>query len=82
VLFAHELPRLREREMMTRYLDDIGEVRESVVGAGRGVDGAATRSLLYLYDLSDSTRRALTDTASAPAQSALEPRLRCVADIS
>jgi hypothetical protein len=80
VLFAHDLPRLREREMMTGYLDDIGVVRDSVVGAGRGVDGAATRALLYLYDLSDSTR--LRSPARAPAQAEVEPRLRCVSDIS
>jgi hypothetical protein len=84
VLFAHELPRLREREMMTGYLDDIGVMRDSVVGAGRGVDGAATRSLLYLYDLSDSTRHRSANAARSPALSRpeLDPRLRCVADIS
>jgi hypothetical protein len=82
VLFAHDLPRFREREIMTGYLDEIGAVRDSVVGAGRGIDGAATRSLLYLYDLSDSTRLRSVGAASRPAQVELEPRLRCVSDIS
>jgi hypothetical protein len=84
VLFAHELPRLRERELMTGYLGDIGIVRDSVVGAGRGVDGAATRASLYLYDLSDSTRHRSATAGRSPAlsQPKLDPRLRCVADIS
>lgn len=84
VLFAHELPRLRERELMTGHLDDIGIVRDSVIGAGRGVDGAATRASLYLYDLSDSTTLRSGGGAHVPAPppSELDPRLRCVADIS
>jgi hypothetical protein len=84
VLFAHDLPRLREREMMTGYLGDIGVVRDSVVGAGRGVDGADTRASLYLYDLSDSTRLRSADAARSPAPPILDldPRLRCVADIT
>jgi hypothetical protein len=82
VLFAHELPRLREREMMTGYLDEIGLARDSLVAAGRDVEGAPTRASLYLYDLSDSTRFRAADYTRAPVQRVLDSRLRCAADVT
>ena len=57
VLFGHELPRLRERELMVRYLDAIGQRarQRRIERQGRGWQRRAA-SGCTLYDLSDSTR--------------------------
>lgn len=79
LLFAHELPRLRERDLMLRYLDAIGVARDSLVVRGHDVDGGPTSVRLYRYDLSDSARLALARATSFPVEvPALgDARLRC-----
>jgi len=79
LLFAHELPRLRERALLLRYLDAIAGVRDSVIVRGRDLDGQPTSVSLYLYDLSDSVRLASASARSFPidAQPAIDERLRC-----
>ncbi|MDQ2766241.1 MAG: hypothetical protein M3Y30_03700 [Gemmatimonadota bacterium] len=79
VLFGHELPRLRERELMVRYLNAIGRVRDSVVSSGRDVDGHVVSERLYLYDLSDSTRLSAASASSFPIarQLSLEVKFAC-----
>lgn len=79
VLFGHELPRLRERELMVRYLEAIGRARDSVVSSGRDVDGNVASERLYLFDLSDSTRLGAASAASFPIapQLPLEAKFAC-----
>ena len=79
LLFAHEIPKLGERELMLRYLSEIGSPRDSMVAYGRDTNGAPTFVRLYLYDLSGPAASA---AGAAPASSgaeskAIEPRLRC-----
>lgn len=79
LLFAHELPRLHEREMMLTHLDSLGTKRDSMTVKGRDASGNATYVRLYLYDLAasppiDSTvARATPDSPSGM----IEPRLQC-----
>ena len=79
LLFAHDLPRLREREMMLAHLESLGSARDSMVSYGRDTDGKTTYVRLYLYDLSRSSapdttvRAAVTESDTA----AVELRLRC-----
>jgi len=78
LLFAHEIPKLHERELMLKHLDEIGSPRDSMVTHGRDTNGAATYVRLYLYDLSVApavNARALTEASGESI--ALEPRLRC-----
>ena len=84
VLFTHELPRLRERETMTQYLSEIGTMRDSLVALGQDVDGQPTRASLYLYDLSDTMRLRSAPSAATLAMvpPEVDPRLRCMADMS
>ncbi|MDQ2929496.1 MAG: hypothetical protein M3Y05_01570 [Gemmatimonadota bacterium] len=79
ILFAHESWRLGERELMLRYLDAIGTVRDSTTAIGRDVDGKPTFVRLYLYDLSDSTRLASARTSDVviPESGPLEERQQC-----
>jgi hypothetical protein len=79
LLFAHETPRLREREMMLAHLDGLGRERDSMVVHGRDTNGKTTYVRLYLYDLSMSPARDFAGTrAMATTDSAtLEPSLRC-----
>jgi hypothetical protein len=79
VLFSHELPRLREREPMVRYLNSIGTMRDSMVAGGHDVNGQPTSVFLYRYDLSDSARLRSADarTFPIPAQPPVDVRLRC-----
>lgn len=79
LLFAHELPRLGERETMLAHLGAMGTARDSMVAYGRDTNGKTTYVRLYLYDLS---RAAASDTvvtrATASASVAtIEPRLQC-----
>jgi len=79
LLFAHELPRLGERETMLAHLGAMGMARDSMVAYGRDTNGKTTYVRLYLYDLS---RAAASDTvvtrATASASVAtIEPRLQC-----
>jgi len=79
VLFAHELPRLHERELMLHYLDAIGSARDSVVTRGRDVNGNVAPVRLYLYDLSDSAKLRATSAPSyvIAQQAPLESRFSC-----
>ncbi len=79
VLFAHESWRLGERELMLRYLDAIGTLRDSTTSLGRDVDGKPTIVRLYLYDLSDSTRlpSARASDLAIPKSGPLEERQQC-----
>lgn len=83
LLFAHELPRLRERALMLRYLDAIGSARDSMIVDGRDVDGKPSRVYLYRYDLSDARRLALAASGDFPiaVQPPIESRLRCQSEI-
>ena len=81
VLFAHELPALHERERITGYLGETGIARDSVITTGHDVDGTATRASLYLYDLSDPSRLG-GHRPPRFAEPALDPRLRCAAEVS
>jgi hypothetical protein len=79
LLFAHETPRLREREMMLAHLDGFGRERDSMVVHGRDTNGKSTYVRLYLYDLSSSPSR---DSAGArglatPDSATPEPWLQC-----
>ncbi len=79
LLFAHELPRLGEREMMLAHLDSLGVERDSLTVKGRDTSGNATFVRLYLYDLSatppiDTTVVRAIAGANVPA---IEPRLQC-----
>jgi len=79
VLFAHELPRLRERALMLGYLNAIGQARDSVIATGWDVVGAPTSVELYLYDLSDPAKLSVVSAAtySMPAPQEVDDRLRC-----
>jgi hypothetical protein len=79
LLFAHETPRLREREMMLTHLDGLGRERDSMVVHGRDTNGKTTYVRLYLYDLSTSPSRdpAGTRSIATPDSATLEPSLRC-----
>ncbi|MEO6211105.1 MAG: glycosyltransferase family 39 protein [Gemmatimonadaceae bacterium] len=79
MLFAHESWRLGERELMLRYLDAIGTVRDSTTSLGRDVEGKPTIVRLYLYDLSDSARLASAQASDLPIpkSGALEERQQC-----
>ena len=80
VLFAHELPRLRERALMLDYLNAIGFARDSVVATGWDLEGKPTSVDLYLYDLSDPARLSVADakTFSVPVPpETIDDRLRC-----
>jgi hypothetical protein len=57
LLFAHELPRFGEREMMLAHLDGIGRARDSMIVNGRDTDGKITYVRLYLYDLATPPAR-------------------------
>ena len=83
LLFAHELPRLRERALMLGYLDAIGSARDSVIAEAGDVDGKPSRVYLYRYDLSDSARLAVATARdfSIAAQPPMESRLRCQNEI-
>jgi Dolichyl-phosphate-mannose-protein mannosyltransferase len=79
LLFAHDLPRLGERETMLAHLGAMGTARDSMVSYGRDTNGKTAYVRLYLYDLS---RAAASDTvvtrATASASVAtIEPRLQC-----
>ena len=79
LLFAHELPRLRERALVLRYLDAIGDVRDSVIVRGHDADGNTSSVALYLYDLSDEAKLASAGASNFPigAQTTIDERLRC-----
>jgi hypothetical protein len=79
LLFAHELPRLGERETMLEHLGAMGTARDSMVVVGRDTNGNATYVRLYLYDLSgaaaiDSSGARRGEAASAEV---IEARLQC-----
>lgn len=79
ILFAHESWRLGERELMLRYLDAIGTVRDSTTAPGHDVDGKPTIARLYLYDLSDSARLASAQASDLAISESrpLEERQQC-----
>ena len=79
LLFAHELPRLGERETMLAHLGAMGTARDSMVSYGRDTNGKATYVRLYLYDLSASTSidSSAARRMDAPSAEAIEPRLQC-----
>jgi hypothetical protein len=83
LLFAHELPRLRERALMLRYLDAIGIARDSVITDGGDVDGTPSRVYLYRYDLSDAEKLGSASAGDFPVgvQAPIEGRLRCQNEI-
>jgi hypothetical protein len=79
LLFAHELPKLHERELMLRHLDEMGSARDSMVVTGRDMNGAPTYVRLYLYDLSapPASRTSAIRESSAADSDAIDARLRC-----
>jgi hypothetical protein len=79
LLFAHETPRLREREMMLAHLDGLGRERDSMVVHGRDTNGKTTYVRLYLYDLSTSPSRDSMGTRAiaTPDSATLEASPRC-----
>ena len=79
LLFAHELPRLGERETMLAHLGAMGTARDSMVAYGRDTNGKATYVRLYLYDLSASTSidSSAARRMDAPSAATIEPRLQC-----
>lgn len=79
LLFSHEVPLLRERALMLRYLDAIGHVRDSVIVRGHDADGNSSSVSLYLYDMSDAARLILASASNFPIglQPTIDERLRC-----
>jgi hypothetical protein len=64
VLLTHDVPQLREGEVILAYLDAIGTRMDSLVIDSRGVGRQFPPAAVYLYDLSDAEKLAAASADS------------------